>query len=383
VGLLTFVWRAYRSLAGWVRVPKSAPPSGGNAARVTVIVPARDEERSIERCVRSLLVQDYPVKRYRVVVMDDRSSDATPQILTRLAAAFPHLMVLHGTLLPAGWQGKCWAIHQAFEQGCLPESEYVVFADADTAHEPHMLSSAVAYATRQRLDMLSVIPAQELGTMAEKLILPSLWAVLLSSNGTFDDVNDPRKVDIAKAVGHFIMFRVSAYQTLGGHEAVRGEIVEDFALARLAKRAGFHILLADGRELVRTRMYRSVGEIWQGYSKNAFDEAQKSPGGALAVLIALLFMAVGPWLTVAAGWIRYQKQGRDFDLALMVQGVLQVGASLLLGSVAARSTRLPAYYGLSQPLSLLFLWAILANSTWRNVSGQGVTWKGRTYAGKT
>jgi chlorobactene glucosyltransferase len=378
LGLFPFIWRAYRGLRGWARVPLAVPPPAEDAPRVTVLVPARNEERSIERCVGSLLVQDYPRHRLRAVVVDDRSTDATPRILARLAAGDERLRVVPGAELPAGWQGKCWALHQAARHAD-PESAYLLFTDADTVHEPRTLASVVRFADEQRLDLLSLGTGQELGSLAERLLLPTILAVVMNAGGSLSEVNDPARPDVAKANGQFMLFRAGSYRAVGGHEAVRDEIVEDFALARRAKHLGQRLLVADGRHLVRARMYRSTRELWEGFTKNAFEETQRRPGGALGGLLALPPMALGPYAATLLALRRLRRRGRLADAVVLGQGLLQTAGLLLLGRLAATALGLPARYALAQPLSSAFLWGILANSTWRTLSGRGVVWKGRTY----
>ena len=377
-GLFPFVVRGLRSVRSIPTLVRPAPLAAADAPLVAIFVPARNEERSIERCVASLLAQDYPRDRLVVYAVDDRSTDRTPEILERLAAADSRLHVLHGTPLPAGWMGKCWALHQAAQQAD-PDARYLLFTDADTVHSPTMLSTVVHAADAASADLLSLGPDQELGSPAERVLLPGILGTIMASNGTIDEVNDPSRPDAAKAVGQFLLFRAEAYRAIGGHEAVRGEIVEDFALARLVKRRGYHLRLADGRGLVRTRMYTSAREIWDGFSKNAFDETQKQPGGAAAGLLLLPVLAIGPHLLSLLALRRVLAGGGPWAWLSLRVRLLQGGALLLTGRTMARYFGLPDRYALAQPVSGLFLWGILANSTWRTLSGRGVTWKGRTY----
>lgn len=376
--LVAFVARALATFRAVAHVPRTPAPAEGDAPGVTLFVPARDEERSIERCVRSLLAQDYPSDRVRVVVLDDRSTDATPAILARLARQDGRLTLLRGADPPPGWVGKCWALHQAAAHAD-PAACYYLFTDADTTHVPGMLSAAVRFADAHRADLLSLGPRQELRSLAERLLLPGILGAVMSSHGTVAEVNDPWRRDVAKAIGQFLLFRAEAYRAIGGHESVRDEIVEDFALARRIKGTGYRLVLADGRDLVRTRMYHSAREIWEGFSKNAFAEVRSSPGGAYGALAGLAALVVGPWLLSWEGLRRTRREGGARNRLLLWNGLVQVGVTLLLGRATARWFGLSWWYGLGQPLSGLFLWGILANSTWRTRSGRGVVWKGRTY----
>jgi chlorobactene glucosyltransferase len=377
-GLFPFVWRGLRGIRAIPALPRPAPSAAAEAPPVAVFVPARNEERSIERCVASLLAQDYPRDRLVVYAVDDRSTDRTPAILECLAASDARLRVLHGAPLPDGWMGKCWALHQAAQQAA-PAARYLLFTDADTVHSPAMLSTVVRAAEADADDLLSLGPDQELGSPAERILLPGILGVIMAAYGSIDEVNDPGRPDVAKAVGQFLLFRAEAYRAIGGHEAVRGEIVEDFALARLVKRRGYRLRLADGRGLVRTRMYTSAREIWDGFSKNAFDETQKQPGGAAAGLLLLPVLSVGPHLLSLLALRRVLAGGAGWARLSLLVRLLQTSALLLTGRATARYFGLPVRYALAQPISSLFLWGILANSTWRTQTGRGVTWKGRTY----
>lgn len=372
------VWRIIRATNGWLRVPAAQPPGTWEAPRVSLIVPARNEERSIERCVRSLLTQEYPRDRVRVLVLDDRSTDRTGEILARLAAEDARLTVLTGAPLPGGWVGKCWALHQA-SRHADPGSRYLLFTDADTVHTPHMLTSVVRFAEARALDLLSLGTGQELGSWGERLFLPTILTFAVSGHGTVSEVNDPARRAVAKANGQFMLFRTTAYEAIGGHEAVKSEIVEDFALARLTKRLGHRLALADGRDLVRVRMYHSSREIWDGFSKNAFAEAQKGPGGALGALVALPFLALAPYALPLLSVRRLVRRGRLVDVLASVLGCTLAGTMIAFNATVVKQFGLARRQVAVQPLGWLFFWGVLLNSTWRTLSGRGVQWKGRTY----
>lgn len=358
---------------GLIEVPVREPPPDGPL--VSIIVPARNEERVIERCVRSLLEQRYP--SFEVIVLDDRSTDRTGQILAELARSDARLRVVGGTPLPAGWVGKCWAAQQA---AAAARGSWLLFVDADTRHRPLMLASAVAFAEAHRADLLSLGPYQELGSLAERALLPAIFGVILLGGGSLAQVNDPRH-PIAKANGQFMLFRADVYRRIGRHESVRDEIVEDFALARRIKGTGHRLLLVDGSDLVATRMYHSLGEIWEGFSKNAYLEARRHPAGlAIGLLVPWLVVALPPLLFSRV--LRWRLRGRSLNRvqrASLIQSGAQCALLLWFSLQLTRLLRLRPPWALTVPLGLLFFGLVMANSAARVLSGRGVTWKGRRY----
>jgi chlorobactene glucosyltransferase len=337
---------------------------------LSIIVPARNEERQIERCVRSLLATRHP--DFEVIAVDDRSADATRAILDRVATQEPRLAVVAGAPLPQGWIGKSWAIAQGVD---VARGEWLLFTDADTVHDPLAASSAQRSAIGGGYDVVSLLTDQETIGTAERLFLPTILFVILLGIGALDDVNDPRKRDAAIFNGQYIMASRKAYMAVGGHAAVRNEIAEDLELARLFKRDGrFRTLLAGSNALVRTRMYRSFGEIWRGFVKNFALGARGHGTQAVAGLTLLACVSpLSPILLVALllsrAWIAATV------LAVAMAAVIAIAES------GMRAMRFRPGSGLAVPLGLALTLAIFATSLFLMRVGSGVEWRGRRYSG--
>lgn len=333
---------------------------------VSIIVPARNEERQIAQCVRSLLAQrNLP---FEVIVVDDRSTDSTGAILEGVAAEDSRLRLVQGAPLPLGWVGKPWALAQGAGQA---KGSWLLFTDADTEHESDATVSAVEYAEREGLDVLSVLTDQVTITPAERIFLPSILWTIVFATGPLSEVNDPKN-EAALFNGQYILMKRTVHDAIGGHAIVRGEIAEDLELARRLKAdRRFRIALVGGNGLVRTRMYRSFSEIWNGFVKN-FALGARGHEWKAALGIAF-FATIAPVTPVAI-------LGALLARAWAAAAIL---AAAMLFSVAAaeygmRSARLRPGSGLGLPLGISAMLAIFLTSIVQHSRG-GVTWRGRRY----
>jgi chlorobactene glucosyltransferase len=335
---------------------------------LSIVVPARNEERQIERCVRSLLATRHP--DFEVIVVDDQSSDATRAILDRIGADDARLRILAGEPLPEGWIGKSWALSQGAR---VTRGAWLLFTDADTVHRPLAASSAQRYAIDRGYDVLSLLTDQETAGLAERLLLPTILFVILLGIGPLDAINDPRKRDTAIFNGQYILTSREAYAAVGGHAAVRAEIAEDLELARRFKHDGrFRTCLAGSNALVRTRMYRSFGELWRGFVKNfgiaARGQTLKAAAGATLIAGVAVSPLVLAALLLTRAWVPAAVLG--FSLA----------AVLSVAEYAMRTMRFRPGSGLAVPLGLALTLAIFATSVVVALSGRRVEWRGRRYA---
>jgi chlorobactene glucosyltransferase len=241
---------------------------------ISVCIPARNEEATIQRCAESLLGQDYP--RYRVHVLDDRSEDRTGAILGSLKQKYPERFEVHqGEPKPDGWLGKQWACHQL---SLHARGSILLFADADTWFEPDVLRKTAAAFVNYKIDMLTIWPRQHLKSFWENVSIPLVYYALLGFLPTHYMFQKPLWMPVflyrkfapvfAAACGQFIAIRTPAYHLAGGHAAVRDQVVEDVELARLARKHHLRVLMMHGMETVNCRMYSSEQDMRLGFRKN-------------------------------------------------------------------------------------------------------------------
>jgi chlorobactene glucosyltransferase len=390
IGFYIVLWlrTAPRYLKGAKVSSAYRPTPGGVKPFVSIIVPARNEERNIRRCVESLLEQDYD--NYEVIVVDDGSSDCTPRILDELIASHPRgdrLYVLRlRDELPQGWAGKPHAIHKGTQEA---HGEWLLFTDADTWHAPNALRSSLAQAIEERADLLTLGSTQELPTFWDKVLMPMAY---LGINMMYPvkKVNDPLS-SVAIANGQYILIRRSVYDMLGGYARpeLRNTLIDDRDLAWIVKQQGFRLRLEDGRDLVRVHMYDGLREAWRGWRKNVFLGSRGGLAFVVLMLIGLPMVAIAPFLLPLMILISKQKQARHVQRNPVTPSEIGLATLLELGPLLAyrlvldNELKVPWYYAFTHPLAGALFEGILAQSAWRVLTRRGVDWRGRQYYHRT
>ncbi len=372
IGGLGLTWWIHTRYPLDVVVEPVAPPKNGPL--ISVCIPARNEADHIRTCLEAMLAQTYP--NFEVIVVDDRSTDATPQILQEFAGD-PRLHIVHGSELPEGWAGKPHALVQA---AAAAHGQWLCLVDADTRLVPEALAGCYASAVATGADLFTMLTRQITGTFWEKTVMPLIMTAL-SVGFPPRAVNDPRR-RTAVANGQFIMIKRDVYDTLGGHERIKDKIVEDKALAELVKWSGYRLILADGRHVASTRMYTSLPQMWEGWTKNIFLGLSGQPahiflgafGGVLLVLAALV-LPVWPLL----GLLWYLDGGGWLALAVIAKALIVWAVVIYARAAVAHGMGISRWYALTTPLGSAIFAAMMLTSAWKVISGRGVTWRGRRY----
>ncbi len=348
----------------WVlrRARRHSPPL--RFPKVSVLIPARNEARNIERCVTSLLAQDYP--DFEVLVLDDESTDGTGGIVATIAAGEPRLRLLAGRPLEAGWTGKNWACAQLAARA---EGDLLFFTDADTHHAPRTLRELVTAMEGERADLLGGFPRQEVATTGEKFIVPFFsWVIYCFTPLALG--YRLRSPALSTAVGQALLFRRAAYEGIGGHGAIRSAMIEDLALARQIKAHGYRWRMMDITHLISCRMYRSGGEAAAALSRNLFAAFGFRVMPYVFAWAWLLVLFLKPFLDlglVAAG----------LPIGAPVAAVLAcVGLALLVWLVPYRQLGLPLLPALLYPITMLVMGGVALRSLWLGLRGR-LVWKDR------
>lgn len=349
------------------------PPDRPDAPDLAVIIPARNESANIGRCLRSVMAQDYQAGRMAVIVVDDDSSDDTAKIVTALAHADNRITLVSAPPLPPNWQGKVNACC-AGAQRAAAGTDWLCFIDADMRAEPHLIASSLDTAIAQKLDLLSLAPRHDLKSFAERLILPC-GHYLLSFIQDLAKVQAPDSEE-ATATGQFMLLRRRAYDSVGGHAAVRSAICEDLELARLLKKRGHHVLLFDGSKVLSTRMYTGWRTLWPGIAKNLVDML----GGPVPTVITALMAVVVAWGAVLLPAVDLYacSGGSTLACAAAVPASLGAFAAFGLHIAGARYFQIPLWYGFLFPAGYT-AGALIALDSLRWRLTRRVRWKGRVY----
>jgi len=347
------------------------PPVTGT--HVTIVIPARNEAATIETVVRSILASTY--HPFELIVVDDRSTDDTAAVVTRLAAGEPRLRLVPGQALPEGWYGKPWACAQGAEAGAGP---LLLFTDADTYHGPELLGRAIAALQQERADLVTVSPHQRCVTFWERLIMPQIW-LLLGLRYHPRRVNRARRERDVIANGQFILTTREAYKSVGTHAAVRHEVAEDLALAQAYLRHGRRLYFAFAERLMETRMYQNLPQLVEGWSKNIYLGGKRSfpeePAlralAPLMLIVALTFWLIPPAVVLMA------VLGGEAIHRLVAPALLATGLSAFFWCVLSYGMKIRPAYGMLYPLGAAMALYIAARSFWRG--GRRVEWRGRVY----
>jgi chlorobactene glucosyltransferase len=375
------------------------PPTStlGDRARLnlSVLVPARNEERRIRKCLASLIAQE-PAAR-EIILLDDRSTDGTARIARELGFCDEpgsRLRLIQGQELPEGWVGKNWACHQ-LGQAANPESSHLLFTDADTIHGDGCLQGALDHSHATRADLLSIWPDQITGTWSEKLVIPLGYLLFMAfqpfpllsllqsrpERAARWGFSRSRLASMGAANGQFLLFRSAAYHILGGHEALKDHLVEDIAFGRrVASRTGegMRLINADGIGILKCRMYSGFEELWEGFSKNLRPVFEESTMGFLffGFMVSSLFLL--PCLALVLALPLSVGYGHELVLVSLT-GVMLIMAMRLLLTLRFRTS----WLGFAAHPFAMVLALLIAMNSWRLCRIKGVRWKGRVYTGAT
>ncbi len=372
LALLTpLVAQAALNAATFRRLPPV--PVGGPAPRIAVLVPARDEATRIGPLLESFIALPAH-EAAELVVYDDASEDGTAEVVRAAMARDPRIRLVTGQGPPAGWGGKVHALHR-LAQAAAPDADLLLFVDADVTLEPGGLPRAAAALAADGLDVLSLYPAQTLGTWAERAFVPMMvyYFYLLAPQWLHAR---GAKVLVAPLNGQFMLWRRDRLTAIGGWEAIRGAWLDDMEMGRRVAAEGFRARYRAGAGVARCRMYTGFGEVWRGFAKHAFDCTGISPAAFIGLQAWLAIALVAPWLALLC-WL-FHVPGPAELAAFTVIALLTAGTRVVAAVQTGHGWTSALLHPLTMALAILnglwSLWlATRATSAWKGRIRGGIT----------
>ena len=345
-----------------------------NQPLVSVVIPAKDEEATLGRCLQSVSDQSY--RNLEIVVVDDRSTDRTADIARTLAQVDPRIRVLSIEALPDGWTGKNHAMQEACKH---VRGEWLWMLDADTRHHPDALAIVLQYTRSQNAVLTSLMPEQICETFWEKVVHPLQSIVLMRSFSPLAVNNDKKKCGFAN--GQFILMQRNAFEQVGGYAPVRDRLLEDIALAQKFKDAGLPIRMAIGTEISSTRMYTGLRSLTRGWARILYDGLGRKPLPLIDRIVEpLIFSQTGDLALLVSLGLLITGTAKPFALALLALSLIhQFLKTTLLWKMYRLSSPRTAHYSLFSPLAGLVSAWISFRAIEMCVTGR-VTWRGTSYA---
>jgi cellulose synthase/poly-beta-1,6-N-acetylglucosamine synthase-like glycosyltransferase len=381
-GLVSLIWlsrhlQISRELGRDSALNPDSPGVAGPPPCLSVIVAARDEERNIRQCVRGWLRQDYP--DFELIIVNDRSSDATAELAAQEAGSDRRFTLLNVEELPEGWCGKNHAMHMGVQAAV---GRWLLFSDADVRQlSDRTLAVAVGHATDTDADLLTMLPNLAMESFWECVVQPACSGIMMVWFHP-DKVNDPANPN-AYANGAFMLFRRQAYDAVGGHEAVKGVICEDLALARRTKAAGKRLRVIRNRELYDVRMYSSFRQIWRGWTRILHGSFHTARRFIIAMLLILL-VSLSPYAVAAVG-LAMTAAGAQWPWWWLAAGATGAAAAALQLSAIWRfypmtGARRSLFW--TFPLGGILALGIIATAFTKLRKGATIAWRGHHYASK-
>lgn len=343
---------------------RKANTRGGNP-RVSIIVPARNEDEHIEPALTSLLKLDYD--NYEVIAVDDRSTDRTGEVMDRVAStseASDRVKVIHVAELPSGWLGKVHAMWSAANQA---NGDWLLFTDADVHFRPDVLSRALVYAQAEGADHLVLFPRMIMRSPGERMMIAFFQTLFVFGHRPWK-VADPKAKD-HMGVGAFNLIRRRVYDAVGGYQALRFEVLDDMKLGKIVKNGGYRQRNVYGADLISLRWVTGAMGMVNNLTKNFFAIMSFEWWRALLSALALAFLNLMPFLGI---WLAHGWERLPYAVALASIFAIYVGMS--------RESDIPAYYFVLHPIGTALFVYIMLRSMVLTLVRDGVVWRGTFYS---
>jgi len=337
---------------------------------ISILIPARNEERSIGKCLDSLLKQNYP--NLEIIMIDDQSTDSTSKIISEFAKNDSRIKLIQGKPLPQGWMGKCWALYQGVQ---IAKGEWFLFSDADVIHNTLTLNSVYQYVVKNDVSFLTLKYKLLVKTFWEKVIPPSINFIKTWFAPSPKKVNDMNTSAI-EAKGDFIFVKRGIYEKLGGHKAVKDEFIESATLMQHFKKAGHKVALLDGSRYIKVRKYSDLKDIINSYSKFFYKVFQSKMNILLSMLWMIILLSVISPIPILLFIVVLGHPGFNIETTLPI---LQVLVLFSIAMIFYKKDNFNPWYALAFPLGAIIFISVVYKALFELIIKRSPSWRGRIY----
>ena len=372
---ISLIFSMYKSFTKTPYLDKFENSSNQNP-KVSIILPARNEEKFIGKCLESFVNQDYT--NYEIMAIDDSSDDKTWEIIEKYAKKSDKVVAVKAESKPDGWMGKNWACMEGFKRAT---GDLLLFTDADTTYSKKVLSLAVAHLLSEKLDVITVIPRLLCLDNITKITLPML-STFLHSRYSALNVNNPKK-GIGYFFGSFFIIKKEIYEKIGTHEKVKHEIIEDGALGKITKESGFRLKMVRGEHLLDAVYSRSPQEMWNGLERLMVPLYHQNKSYAVGVFFAVLFILFIPIPFLIYSLVFVSPDNYTSFCPLLISAILSTGTIFIAAFMETKmGLNLNPVFGFFAPIGGLIVTCGFLSGILQANKSSAVTWRGRKYSVK-
>jgi chlorobactene glucosyltransferase len=338
---------------------------------VSILIPARNEEENIKKCIDSLIVQDY--KNIEILVLDDNSTDNTAEIVKDLAKNYRFLKLIKGEPLKKRWTGKNYACYQLFKKS---KGGYLFFTDADTVHEKNSVSSAIACLLKEKLDILSACPRQMMNSFHERMVVGLTNFQLLIPPLVF--LKKSKIPIFGSGIGSLMLAKRKSYTAIGGHKRIKGSCIEDTSISKLFIKMGYKFMIFNGVKVYSTSLYKNFRDIYDGFCRIFMGNFNNNKISVSSIILVLFIFFLQPFILLAAMFFINFNVDVLFNLNLALLS-FQILVILSTRAMAVLKINGKIYDIFLHPISIFYMIFMDLALIFKKRSEPSISWKGRLY----
>lgn len=337
---------------------------------ISILIPARNEEKNIKECLLSLIKQDYD--NIEILVLNDNSTDDTARIVRDVSVTYKNVKLINGRPLPEGWTGKNYACYQLFKES---KGKYLFFTDADTIHKKESVTSAVSCLVQEKLDLLSACPEQVMKSFHERMVINLTNFQILIPPLLF--IRRSKIPVFGSGIGSLMIVKRDIYRDMGGHRSIKNSCVEDTAISKLFIRKGYKFMIFNGRKIYSTRLYDNFREIYEGFCRIFLGNFNSRLGVSSIILVMFVFFLLPFILLAMLPFIEFRTNILFYSsLSLLLFQILIILLTRTMAKIKINGKIIDIFL---HPVSIAYMVFMNFKLLFQKKEKSQVRWKGRIY----